>query len=342
MTAVSFSPDARTVAGTGGDGKIQSWDLASRRPHLLATLPSAVHTATHAGDGRLAVADEDGHGLILPPTAPASSTPAVTFQMVDRRTPMHLTFSPDGSLLAAPGLDPDVVRRLPGQLAVWDARTDQLRTKIDLPGETPAFTGFTGDGRFLLLVTAEPAPGHNPDAGDPGYLRTWSVPDLLAGRTAPRQKTALTGDEPITATLDATGHLLAVGGYEGKIDLWDPATGRHVKTLATLPGPIRTLAFSPDGTLIAAGTTVDGVLRVFDTRTGDLWAAITGRTAASNQMAFAPDGGLLASASTDGTLDLWPLRPAAAIATVCRALTGPTLTTEWHDLRPSPSAPPCP
>jgi WD40 repeat protein len=340
MTVASFSPHATTVAGTGGDGKIWSWDLPARQPHQIASLPAPIHAAAHAPDGRLAVADENGHGLILPSTTPASTSPQITFTM-DRRGPDNLAFSPNGSLLAAASRDYDILRGLPSQLTLWDAHTGHLLASLDLPRELPAFTGFTPDGRSLLLVTADDGDAPNPGPADHGYLRIWPVADLLAGRSTPRQKVALTGDQPLDAALDPTGHLLAVGGYDKKIDLWDPVTGRHVKTLATLPGTIRSLVFSPDGALIATGTSVDGVLRLYDTRTGDPWAALTGVAAVPNRLAFSPDGALLALASTDGTLDLWPLSPATAAATICQALANPSLPAEWQALRPAPATPPC-
>src|SRR5262249_26646976 len=66
------------------------------------------------------------------------------------------------------------------------------------------------------------------------------------------------------------------------------------------------LAFSPDGTLLAAGS-VDTKVRVWDVRSGALKHTLEGHTnwVASNTLAFAPDGKTLASGGLDGLVILW-------------------------------------
>src|SRR5262249_29821587 len=58
-----------------------------------------------------------------------------------------------------------------------------------------------------------------------------------------------------------------------EIRLWDPATGREWRTLGGLPGTVQSMAFSPDGTRLAAGggsyePRVEGWLTVWDVATG--------------------------------------------------------------------------
>ena len=71
-------------------------------------------------------------------------------------------------------------------------------------------------------------------------------------------------------------------------------------------GKIDDIKYSPDGTLLAVGTSV-GVW-LYDARTHAELALLTKGTAAVRAVAFSPHGTMLASASSDGTIHLWDTR----------------------------------
>src|SRR5262249_45755341 len=72
--------------------------------------------------------------------------------------------------------------------------------------------------------------------------------------------------------------------------------------------PIGCLAFSPDGTLIAAGE-IEGKIRLFDGRTGEPRPAVLdGHSARVHRRVFSRDGKSLVSVSQEGrenTVKLW-------------------------------------
>ncbi len=174
-----------------------------------------------------------------------------------------------------------------GEVRVWDARTGREAARLSLP---------------RLRANSEE------------YGTHWSlIPWDLRGRHSEMQ--------PIDVAVYPDGRRLAVLS-QGVIQLWDlPAR----KPLVTVPrpghlGPVLcvaqhaplTLLSPPAGGegrvrgagLVASGGT-QGVVLLWDRRTGRLLRPLLGHTSAITGLAFTPDGSRLASASTDGTIRLW-------------------------------------
>ncbi len=86
--------------------------------------------------------------------------------------------------------------------------------------------------------------------------------------------------------------------------LWDPATGNCARVLTGHAGAVRGVAFSPDGTLLAA-VGLSNTARLWDPATGKYLRTLTGHTGSVRGVAFSPDGTILATASQDGTVRLW-------------------------------------
>ena len=84
-------------------------------------------------------------------------------------------------------------------------------------------------------------------------------------------------------------------------------TRRHKVTLTKRTEGVYSVAFSPDGNMIACGSG-DGAVHLWDVHTGEQIATLAGHLERVWSVAFSPDGKTLASGSDDGTVLLWRLR----------------------------------
>jgi len=73
---------------------------------------------------------------------------------------------------------------------------------------------------------------------------------------------------------------------------------------------LRSLAFSPDGTVLAsaAGNTEDFAIRLWEVASGESLGTLDGHTGIVWGLAFSPDGQMLVSASSDATARVWDWR----------------------------------
>lgn len=141
------------------------------------------------------------------------------------------------------------------------------------------------------------------------------------------------------------GRLLASGDEKGKVvNLWNPNTGKVIKTIKEHKGEVSSLAFSPNGTELAIGTHNDKIylwnydtdellrilgtqkpsslsfnadgsslanrvigdrqVKVWNTNTGEFLYTFEPAVELVFDIAFSPDGHILASAGWGG-IDLW-------------------------------------
>jgi WD40 repeat protein len=98
------------------------------------------------------------------------------------------------------------------------------------------------------------------------------------------------------------------------IRLWDAASGKLLRDLKGHKGSAVSVAFSPDGRLLASAGEGDRSVRLWDIFTGKELARFEGHTGPVYCVAFSPDGRVLASGSGDTTILLWDLRDVKAPA----------------------------
>ncbi len=101
------------------------------------------------------------------------------------------------------------------------------------------------------------------------------------------------------------GGLLASGGEDRRVILWNPATGREIGRLEGHQAAVQSLAFSPDGRWLASGSG-DHQVRLWNLRTRRFGRVLAAHNEPVTHLAFRSDGTMLASAGS--SVCLWDPR----------------------------------
>ncbi len=108
------------------------------------------------------------------------------------------------------------------------------------------------------------------------------------------------------------GSVLAFGGSKG-IVLWDRISGQE-RAIETGSGVLE-IAFSPDGTRLASRMD-DGIVRLWDTATGQMFAVMGAAAGNALSMAFSPGGRALATGTDAETVQLWSVTTGQMLTTL--------------------------
>jgi WD40 repeat protein len=104
------------------------------------------------------------------------------------------------------------------------------------------------------------------------------------------------------------GAMLACGGSGRDVALWDAVTGEPVVDALRVGGVVNSLAFSPDGSLLAVTLATEsrvGTLMLVDAASGEVLEQAAAHLEAIRKVLFHPDDDRMATGSLDGTIRVW-------------------------------------
>jgi WD40 repeat protein len=281
VSGVAFSPSGRTLAASSQDRKVWLWTVKNpgkKGPDAVpdGTLDGAanwVNTLAFSPDGTSVAAGTSAASVLVWNLATRAET-------ADVPAPQPVTgVAWDGA----------------GTVAASDA--DGTVSLISLPspllaaGDSPSSVAYGPGGKTLAVG------GSN--------VELWSA----AGRTLLATHALPSGDVANGLAFGSTG-VVAAALSDGTVVLLDGTTLSPIGAplpVITGPGNAESVAFSPDGRLLATGAD-DGSVRLFDVSDPAhprQVADVHGSGTPVYTVTFAPDGATIAAASTDNVVRLW-------------------------------------
>jgi serine/threonine protein kinase/WD40 repeat protein len=289
----AFSPDGRRLAADDGSA-VKIWDANSGKTLLAFPSPGQVTELQFRGDGRrlLAVVKAKGQKAVQIKVWEADTGKEIAAHPLPAGTDGKSVFSPDGRRLAVIVMDKAKLEDR-YEVNVFDTDTGaEIATCPMAFGEMVMFFSrgtltFSPDGKRIAAAVARY------DA------------DLLK---------AIKGPPDMERMLNST---------TGGVDVWDADTGKQLLAFKGLPATKIGLAFSPDGSTLAAIDGAAGGVKVWDAITGKEKLTDPGRGSAAGAdalqgvkpfftllepgLVYSPDGKLLSATGFGTTVKVWDI-----------------------------------
>jgi roadblock/LC7 domain-containing protein len=146
----------------------------------------------------------------------------------------------------------------------------------------------------------------------PEYLRNWEWHHLKRQCQAERLSFRAHEGRAMSAAFSPDGQLIATGGGDHTIRLFESGTGRGIWESSGRQGDFCFVEFSPDGTRLVS---VDGEVQdhgrviIHEVATGRALLTIAAETGQTASASFSPDGRLLATSDQSGMIKIWDGTP---------------------------------
>ena len=283
---VDFSPDGRTLAIAGGKGRVELWDVATRKELRELTDPvaarsgdRALSTVRFSPDGAVVAAgpQEENHVTLWSTSDRPGHRPA------DHHEPAGVAARIRSTSARTRSGSPSPARREPS--AYGRSPRGGVSESRSAIGSGDVETAIFADGGRRLIAS-----------DDSGSV---SMVDVATGRRLGRPLSV--GDEPAgSLALSPDGRLLAAGSFAGSVFVWDTKTGaQYGSPLTADTSPVNHVAFSPDGRTLVSSHLRSAVVWNMDGAQA-VGEPLGGPGDSTTGVAFSPDGRWLLAGQLDG------------------------------------------
>ncbi|MFO0991613.1 MAG: WD40 repeat domain-containing protein [Hyphomicrobiales bacterium] len=278
-----FSPDGSRIITSARDGTARFWNADSGQQLFVLPQPGEVHTGLFSPDGTRILTASSARE----PTLWDAKTGNQVSNIQSTRTQSGV-FSPDGLTFATAA----------DSVQIWRTRDGTELKTMPFLTRWSNKVAFSPDGGRLFTISW----------GSPAHL--WSV-------STGEEIAVLSGavSENNCATFGHDGKLAASASSDGSAHLWNGLSGALLRVLGKeLPtfessgtqDEDRNCAFSPDDQFFA-NVALNGILRIWEVKSGLLLKAIGGAGNMIRHVAFGPDRDSVLFASSDGNARVWDI-----------------------------------
>jgi WD40 repeat protein len=288
IVALGFGRERNRVVSVSATGRVVGWNLSRRTldspgshalagVHSLAFLPDGRTLLTGSGEWPADTTRYTWFGLSLNYRRHVEGNTSGAVRLWDtisgrQRAALPL---PGGVRLCCLAVAPDGRTAAGGcsggVVRLWDLRS--VRERLTL------FTNEADEKQWRRID---------------GLLR-WGLPGQAEFRSAVR-----------AVAFSPDSRLLVTANDDGRVRLWDAASGAARRTVCADHPDTTCLAFSPDGAVLAMNRA--RAVELWDVAAGRLLRTLDGHAGAVSALAWSADGRLLASGGADQVVKLWDPR----------------------------------
>lgn len=298
IDAVAFSADGTRFITGGWNGSAQIWETATRKP--LLTIPYNglyVHAVAFSPDGKyVALGGNDKRGFIRVCDAQTGEVLKTSADFAGHKDAvLSVAFSHDGKKLLTASYDKTA--------CLWDVESGRQILELNGHSWWVWSAAFAPDEQSIVTASQD------------GSAALWNA------TTGERLKQFLGHEGPVySAAFSPDGKQVVSGGYDTRVLLWRPtelekfdfakvASGKELdrvrfRALDGHGGPVRSVSFSADGTLVLSGSH-DNTVKVWDRASGRTVNTFRGHDSWVRSCKFSPDGRTVVSAGKDHRATLW-------------------------------------
>lgn len=274
--SIAFSPDGQTIVSGSDDQTVKIWDInGGKCLNTLRGHENWVRTVAFNPDGQSIASGSDDQTIKIWGVNDGKCLDTLRGHENWVRT---VTFSPDGQSIASGSSD--------ATIRIWSANDGKCLNTL------------LGHENHVLSIAFNP----NGDLiASAGLDQTMKIFDARDGKI---QKTFRGYTNNIfSIAISSDGHTL-ISGCEKQINMWNLEKQLHIKTFDAHSDQVMSVAFRPDGKMIASAS-YDRTVKIWDVDSFKCLYTFEGHTKKVYSVAFSPDGKVLASGGGDSVVKLW-------------------------------------